>query len=684
MNSRRRATWLVFGGCVAIVALVLVLVTWQGLRLERQEQRSRARAAREEAVRLALWRLDSLLTPVIAREAGRPYFHYRSFYPAERAYTRMWQAIGPGDVVVPSPLLDFGAQQVEGPSPDAGLVLIHFQIEPDGQVSSPQAPTGNMLDLAESGFVRPEDIRAAEALLGELRGLIEGRRRELAKEEGGDPLAALGSARRDAFSPQTISNGEALASSREDQEYMARQQAFENAANYPVSGQRAAPQGAPSPEGRAGRTSGDLDAVTLSELEPEKDLIDRLSDASVAGMDEAAAPPALVASGGGVGDVLVGPMEATWVQGDGPQLLFVREASVSGQRVTQGFWVDWPALSALLLGSVRDLLPQASLEPSPRGEWDGASSASLLATAPVRLVPGPEPTPAGLGLTPSRATLVFSWLALVAAAVAIGLVLRAAIQLSDRRGRFVSAVTHELRTPLTTFRLYAQMLADGMVTDEDARREYLSTLKSESGRLSGIVENVLEYARLTRRRPGPEQVQELTPEALLVRLRPTLSRRAEQSGMDLIVSADLDEATGAGVTLSIDPHAVERILMNLVENACKYAGPGEGEDDEDVDPRIHLDVRVDAGVLEMLVADYGPGIPARDRARVFGEFQRGARRLTRSGLGLGLALSRGLAREAGGELLLVRRRGHGAEFLLTLPLRQTQSTGRRADATAGA
>src|SRR5690606_23556726 len=92
-------------------------------------------------------------------------------------------------------------------------------------------------------------------------------------------------------------------------------------------------------------------------------------------------------------------------------------------------------------------------------------------------------------------------IAVLVAVGAIGLVLRASMDLSDRRGRFVSAVTHELRTPLTTFCLYTEMLADGVVAREEARREYLSTLKDESRRLARIVENVLAYARLGEGRP---------------------------------------------------------------------------------------------------------------------------------------------------------------------------------------
>ena len=160
---------------------------------------------------------------------------------------------------------------------------------------------------------------------------------------------------------------------------------------------------------------------------------------------------------------------------------------------------------------------------------------------------------------------------------------------------FVSAVTHELRTPLTTFRLYSQMLADGMVSDEDVRKDYLQILKRESERLTGIVENVLEYARLTRQRSSKDKaagVQTLTPGALIARFRPALARRAGQSNLDLVVSMDIE--AHADRTLTADPHAVERIMMNLVENACKYAAPSEEDAGsiEDADTRIHLDMSI--------------------------------------------------------------------------------------------
>ncbi len=682
MRSRQRITWLVYAACVALVAVVLTVVSWQALRLEQQELRARNETRRQEAVRLALWRMDSRLTPILVREAARPYFQYRSFFPVERAYSRMWEPLEAGETLAPSPLLALGGADGDG-EPDSGLILLHFQTEPDGSMTSPQAPRGEMLSLALGGYRAQKDIARAEGLLGRLGDLLKSApyvRLDSSPEQDGERASALFD---DTLSAQDFDDGSYASGAA--REYRARQQAIElSQRNASLS--QILPLSARKDSGEGGddaalalRSVGVDESETFAKSEPEAAPASDgatelgLEEGFLAKTDARLKAPSptlhLIVTDGADERVRLGIFEAVWIVGDhDPELVLTRQARIEGVLYRQGFWVDWPALSALLSSSVEDLLPNARLEPAVAGMDSPSAAPELLASVPIRLDPGELPVVVHAGLTAARGTLLLSWLALVGAAVAIGFVLRAAIQLSERRGRFVSAVTHELRTPLTTFRLYAQMLADGMVTDEDARREYLSTLKSESGRLSGIVENVLEYARLSRRRSGPEQTLEMTPEALLVRLRPMLSRRAEQSGMDLIVSADLDDATRRGITLTIDPQSVERILMNLVENACKYAGPAEGEDDDDIDPRIHLDVRVSGDQLEFLIADYGPGIRPRDRARIFGEFQRGAARPMRSGLGLGLALSRGLAREGGGELRLVRRRGHGAEFVLSLPI----------------
>jgi signal transduction histidine kinase len=208
------------------------------------------------------------------------------------------------------------------------------------------------------------------------------------------------------------------------------------------------------------------------------------------------------------------------------------------------------------------------------------------------------------------------------------------------------------------------MLADGMVRDDDSRRSYLDTLKGESRRLARIVENVLDFARLGQGKARANGSGEPVAAAALVdRMLPVLRRRAEQAGMVLAVdAAGLD-----GLAICADPQSVERIVYNLVDNACKYAG-------EALDRRVHVIARrIDPSgrgpALEIEVRDHGPGIPRPDRRRLFAAFHRARRdeQSAKSGLGLGLALSRGLARELGGTLTLADEPGDGAVLRLVLP-----------------
>ena len=152
-------TWLLFGLCLTLATAAMGWVSWKAVELERAEALARAQAAHEENVRLALWRMDSTLAPLIVQESARPYFMYQAFYAAERAYTRMYAELQPDEILLPSPLLTFSSPEV----------LVHFQIGPDGKFTSPQAPQGSMLDLAETGYVSPEQVKEAAGRLAELK-----------------------------------------------------------------------------------------------------------------------------------------------------------------------------------------------------------------------------------------------------------------------------------------------------------------------------------------------------------------------------------------------------------------------------------------------------------------------------------------------------------------------------------
>jgi signal transduction histidine kinase len=276
----------------------------------------------------------------------------------------------------------------------------------------------------------------------------------------------------------------------------------------------------------------------------------------------------------------------------------------------------------------------------------------------VRLVPGKVAAVEEPGLSPLRLALIGAWLSLVVAALSVGALLRGVTALSERRRVFVSAVTHELRTPLTTFRLYTDMLADGMVPSEERRREYLERLRTEAQRLGHLVENVLFYARVESGRAGA--VRE--PLALAAFLREDglhLRERAARAGLDLEIAADESD----GLVARVDRSAVEQVLLNLVDNACRYASASQP-------PRLHVELaRVD-GRAHLRVRDHGPGLSRADRRRLFRPFSKSDRdaAATAPGVGLGLALSRQLARAQGGDLRLDDSVKDGAAFVLMLPL----------------
>jgi signal transduction histidine kinase len=207
--------------------------------------------------------------------------------------------------------------------------------------------------------------------------------------------------------------------------------------------------------------------------------------------------------------------------------------------------------------------------------------------------------------------------------------------------------------------MYTEMLAKGMVPSE-RRVRYLETLRIEADRLAHLVENVLAYARLERGR-AVDRLETTTPAIIIERVGSRLADRAEQAGMKLNV-----DLSGVGdAMLQADPTAVEQILFNLVDNACKYASVGE-------DRSIQLRTVASNSTVNFEVSDHGPGVSAEQRTRLFQPFSKSAQQAAHSapGVGLGLALSRRLARSMGGELRLSQNGEHGATFVLELPALQ--------------
>ena len=341
------------------------------------------------------------------------------------------------------------------------------------------------------------------------------------------------------------------------------------------------------------------------------------------------------------------------------ELLLARRVNIGEQSVIQGCWFDWNAVKAALQAEVADLL--GDIDVVPVSDESQEDPARLLATLSAQLIAQVPPLPASTAnMTPVRWALLAAWIALALAALAAAVLLRGVMALSERRAAFVSAVTHELRTPLTTFRMYSEMLAEGMVPDETQRRHYLGTLKTEADRLFHLIENVLSYARLERGRRSGSRDTASVGELLTPMVR-RLSERAARDNMQLDFKIDSEVTTDS---INTDAGALEQILVNLVDNACKYAASA-------TDRRIHLAVERQGSSLDIQVSDHGPGITAAEARRLFRPFTKSATQAaqTAPGVGLGLALSQRLARDLGGSLELSPPAPNcGAAFILELPL----------------
>jgi signal transduction histidine kinase len=347
-----------------------------------------------------------------------------------------------------------------------------------------------------------------------------------------------------------------------------------------------------------------------------------------------------------------------WLETDGQEfLIFARLVQIGQKQVCQGTLFDWPRLQALLAEQVNDLFPGAKVLPVK--EETPVHLENVMSALPIKLEPCPLAAVSVSSWTPLRIGLALSWLAALIALTAVGLGGWSLIDLSQRRIRFVSTVTHELRTPLTTLRLYLDMLAGGLVTDEKQKAEYLHTLNAETERLNRLVGNVLDFSRLENQRPQLNQTRVLLVD-LLEQVRAAWQGHCQDTGKELI----LENALPAETILRTDMHLVQQILGNLIDNACKYSHGAE-------DRRLWLRARQqDAKEIVLEVEDRGPGVSPRESRSIFRPFRRGQDAdVTAGGVGLGLALAQRWAHLLGGRLMLqLPSKTPGACFQMHLPL----------------
>lgn len=244
--------------------------------------------------------------------------------------------------------------------------------------------------------------------------------------------------------------------------------------------------------------------------------------------------------------------------------------------------------------------------------------------------------------------------AVLVGAIWLAFSLKRAADLSQLQLDFLSKVSHEFKTPLTSIRLFAQTLLEPRPLTDEQRRQCLRILDHESERLSLMIGRLLDLGRMEAGKMvyhrQPERVDAVIESAL---------RAFEPIRLQEQVTLATDVPAGLPPILA-DRAMLSQALLNLLQNAAKYGG----------EPR-RIDLRCRAGhrCVELSVADRGPGIPRRERRRIFERFYRIDERLDRAqeGSGLGLAIVRHVVQAHGGEVLVRNRADGGAEFSIRVP-----------------
>ena len=246
----------------------------------------------------------------------------------------------------------------------------------------------------------------------------------------------------------------------------------------------------------------------------------------------------------------------------------------------------------------------------------------------------------------------FVALVLLVAGAGTWLLVRAARQARQEaltKTNFVSLVSHELNTPLTAIIPYADMLRKGQITAEEERQEAYNVIADESVRLKGLVAELLDFSRLERRTKKYTITDFDAAELVRSVVRLMRGRFPDDPPS---VSAE------GPLPVHADADAVKAILINLLDNAAKYA---PGAPVEVVAEKDERGVRVE-------VRDRGPGLSPEGLRNVFTRFWRADDSATASvgGFGLGLTIARSYAREMGGNLTVAAREGGGTVFTLEL------------------
>lgn len=260
-------------------------------------------------------------------------------------------------------------------------------------------------------------------------------------------------------------------------------------------------------------------------------------------------------------------------------------------------------------------------------------------------------------------TTIYIWTGILVALLVLsagGISIRAVnqqIRMNRLKNDFIATVTHELKTPLSSMRLLVDTLLEKRYTDEKTATEYLKLVANENKRLTHLIDSFLTFSRMERNKQvfdlqptAPAEIAQAAGEAVLAKFA--------AGRCDFIVHLDSPLPN-----VSADKEAMVTVLVNLLDNACKYT-----KDDK----QIGLKLYAENGFVCFAVKDNGIGIPRRAQKKIFGRFYQVDNRLSRSveGCGLGLSIVKFIVDAHHGRIEVDSTPGKGSVFTVKLPLLQ--------------
>ena len=242
----------------------------------------------------------------------------------------------------------------------------------------------------------------------------------------------------------------------------------------------------------------------------------------------------------------------------------------------------------------------------------------------------------------------------------LGLAIRRERRLNELKSEFISNVSHELKTPLSIISMFGEMLAEGRTKSPEQAHEYAEIIWRESVRLARLIDNVLDFAKIERGM-GVYEFADTDLAEVVDRAIELSARRVAAAEMTLEATIDPELPW-----LRLDASAFTLAVLNLIDNAIKYAAEGK---------RIALGLHHVGDRLVLDVRDFGPGVDPEEHERIFERFYRGrAIRLAPiRGSGIGLALVQHIARAHGGDVAVVQDGKPGATFRIWLPLKTSRT-----------